>query len=252
MKLLAFIAVVLLAILVLLVNDQRESTISEREQADEVERNRAKRVAARSRGYDTENNFDPRDYNEAGERIAAAASAPQPPVHRVRRMQCVAIRGVVIGREEGAIVIDCNARPATNFNPQAWAMNGDPGMGRKAQQSLARLAMRDQQVQESRAYGELRVLRDGRFIKAEWNPTTGARGTLRLADSPALATGSAVNIIAAPVGGDRFTASFEVAEDAPGDWKWGSPTVLDQQTAPPRLPTAAERNAEILRKYGTR
>ncbi len=77
MKLIGIILILLVAFIAVITYEESGRPEREREQAAAVERNRSKRLAAEGRGYDTETNFDPREFREDGTRLDGAVPPTQ-------------------------------------------------------------------------------------------------------------------------------------------------------------------------------
>ncbi len=136
---------------------------------------------------------------------------------RVTRKQCVIVRGAVVGSDAQGIMVDCEASaPTPQFQIQSY---GGAAPGRGDTKRLAEMAGQQQRAEEARMFGVLQVVRSGRLEPAGWDPSDRARGVVRLAGYPAAAgAGGHVHVVAAPVSDRVYSASIDLAPDAPGDW----------------------------------
>jgi hypothetical protein len=142
-----------------------------------------------------------------------------PPI-RTTRMHCLTVRGLVVNREKGALLVDCNAVPPV----APWIpMSGGANMGAGDSKRLAEVAIRAQHDAEAQAFGALSIIKGASCVRADWEPARHATGTWRLIGYPQgerMHAGAVVNIIAAHAGKGILTANIVLAADDPGDWMW--------------------------------
>jgi hypothetical protein len=98
---------------------------------------------------------------------------------RISRLQSVAVRGVVVGHDDGALIINCGSGKA----------------------------------------GALAMVKNGQLIEVDWEPGQKASGVIRLVGHPTLEAGRTVQVVAADLGQGTLSAAVDLVPDASSDWK---------------------------------
>lgn len=125
------------------------------------------------------------------------------------RDELVIVHGRVLRVQGDTAVVQCTG-PDHGPNPHL-----DASAGAAASKQMAMLALR----QELQNYGQLKVIEGGTLRDASWRPRSTASGEIQL-QGVRLAPETNVHIIAAPLGGQLYTAVFSVPPEPRGAWMW--------------------------------